>query len=92
MDLQFEWDYNKAKKNLRDHGVTFDEARTVFEDPLSYTVSDTLHSEDEERFLIIGRSIKGRLLTVVFTERPNHLRLISARKPTKAEQKAYEQE
>jgi uncharacterized protein len=58
MGLLFEWDPNKARLNVKTHGVSFDEASTAFRDPLSQTIDDPLHSEDEERFVLIGRSIQ----------------------------------
>ena len=59
MGLLFEWDTNKARLNIQKHGVSFDEASTVFRDPLSRTINDPLHSGDEERYVLIGRSIQG---------------------------------
>jgi len=64
MGLMFEWDPNKARRNLKTHGVSFDEASTAFRDPLSKTIDDPLHWEGEERFVLIGRSATGRLLVV----------------------------
>lgn len=91
MSLTFEWDPRKAARNLRDHRVSFAEAATVFADFLSATVDDPDHSEKEERFLIFGRSNQGRLLVVTFTERGEHIRLISARELTPKERKQYEE-
>lgn len=88
--LLFEWDPNKASSNFNKHGITFDEASTVFRDTLSLTIDDPLHSEDEERFIIIGMSYKNHLLVVVHTERDDKVRIISARKATKHERKYYE--
>ena len=88
--MQFEWDHNKASINLRKHDVSFTEAATVFGDPLSITVEDPDHSFDEDRFLIIGSAISGRLLIVSFVERNDHIRIISARELTSAERKSYE--
>lgn len=88
--LSFEWDIIKAESNERKHGITFDEASTVFADPLSLTIHDPLHSEDEERFVIIGGSHKNRVLTVVHTERGDNIRIISARRATKNERAYYE--
>jgi uncharacterized DUF497 family protein len=87
--FNFEWDSGKAASNLRKHGVSFDEAVTVFGDPLALTFSDTDHSETEARSRTYGVSRKGRLLVVVHTERPNKLRIISARKATRYEQSIY---
>jgi len=88
----YEWDDNKAKENLRKHKVSFEEAETVFDDPLSITVADPDHSEDEERWIDIGISKKKQILVVVYTERGKKLRIISARKATRAERKKYEKE
>jgi uncharacterized DUF497 family protein len=68
-DVEFDWDRGKAASNLRKHGVSFDEAATVFADPLSITVPDPDHSQDEERFIIVGMSFSRRLLIVAHTER-----------------------
>jgi len=88
--LSFEWDTQKAKSNEQKHGITFDEASTVFEDFLSLTIHDPLHSENEERFTSIGVSHKNRILIVVHTERGDNIRIISARKATKNERSYYE--
>ena len=87
----FEWDKNKAAKNLSKHQVSFDEAKTVFEDPLYIDFYDPDHSESEERYLIVGRSEQNKVLIVSYTERENVIRIISARKVTKAERKFYEE-
>jgi uncharacterized DUF497 family protein len=92
MQTLFEWDRRKAKANLRKHGVSFEEAQTVFTDPLSMTLPDPDHSEDEERFIDIGMSDNRRVLVVVYTERGRRIRLISARKATPVERKQYEEE
>ena len=92
MALNFEWDGKNAENNLRKHGVSFEEAVTVFSDPLSLTIDDPHHSEDEERFVIVGLSAQQRLLVVVHTERGEHIRLISARMATRKEQRVYEEE
>jgi len=89
--LRFEWDPNKAKQNLEIHGVSFDEASTVFRDTLSLAIYDPLHSEEEDRFVLIGNSHKDRLLVVVHTERGDNIRLISARKASKKEKMQYEE-
>lgn len=86
----FKWHPRKAKSNERKHGVTFDEASSVFLDTSSLTIYDPLHSEDEDRFVIIGISLKGRMLTVVHTENGDTIRVISARKATKRERNYYE--
>ncbi|MBL7105764.1 BrnT family toxin [bacterium] len=88
--LLFEWDANKAKRNIKIHGITFDEACTSFKDTLSLTIYDPLHSKEEERFILIGNSIKNRLLVVIFTERGDNIRIISTRKANKNERKYYE--
>jgi len=89
--LLFEWDPGKAKKNLRIHGITFDEASTAFKDTLSLTIYDPLHSESEDRFALVGNSCKNRLLVVIHTEHGDRIRIISARKATKNERKQYEE-
>lgn len=86
----FEWDDEKAERNLRVHGVDFQEARTVFEDPFAITIPDDLHSEDESRSIILGLSLLARVLLVVHTERKERIRIISARKATPAERFQYE--
>lgn len=88
--MRFEWNEKKALRNARKHGVTFDEAVTVFSDPLSVTIPDPEHSEDEERFVDIGSSDNGRVLVVVYTERYGRIRIISGRKATVAERRRYE--
>ena len=80
----------RQRVNEQKHGITFDEASTVFEDPLSLTIHDPLHSENEERFTLIGVSHKNRILIVVHTERGDNIRIISARKATKNERSYYE--
>jgi len=90
--VEFEWDQNKALSNKEKHGISFTEATTVFGDPMELTISDPDHSTGEFRFLSIGQSSLGNLLVVSYTEREeNHLRIISARRATKHEQKHYEQ-
>jgi uncharacterized DUF497 family protein len=89
--MKFEWDENKATKNLSKHGISFAEAKTVFEDPLYIDFYDPDHSVDEERYLIVGGSNQRRLLIVSYTERTNSIRLISARLVTRTEREAYEQ-
>jgi len=90
--IEFEWDLNKARLNLRKHGVAFKEAATVFRDPLSITFDDPDHSEEEERYIIIGLSDAGRLLMVSHTNRGNRIRVIHARELTRSEREAYEEE
>src|SRR3972149_5638753 len=89
--LLFEWDTDKARKNIKIHGVSFDEASTAFKDTLSLTIYDPLHSSKEDRFILIGNSCKNRLLVIVHTEREDKIRIISARKTTKNERKQYEE-
>lgn len=89
MPLIFGWDAEKARTNLRKHGVSFEEASTVFGDPLSLTIPDPLHSTDEERFVTIGESSAGRVIVVVHTDRGQALRLISARLATSRERRTY---
>ncbi len=91
MALLFEWDPRKARRNLTIHGVSFDEASTAFRDPLSKTINDPLHSEDEERFVLLGHSHQNRLLVVVHTERGDRIRLISARLASNRERVGYEE-
>lgn len=88
--MEFEWERNKAALNLWKHGVPFDEAKTIFDDPLYVDFYDPDHSYDEDRYIIIGQSERGRLLIVSYTERENVIRLISARKATRKERQAYE--
>ena len=91
MDLTFEWDEDKAEANLRKHQVSFDEGTTVFLDPMSLTIGDPLHSDDEDRYIDIGLSYEGRLLVVVYTERGSTIRLISCRRAKPEERRAYEE-
>ena len=92
MGYIFEWDPGKAEANVRKHGVTFDEAATVFGDPLNLLMSDPDHSLDEERYLLLGMSNRRRLLVVAFAQRPPRTRLISARRATRLERRRYEEE
>jgi uncharacterized protein len=87
----FEWDEEKAEENLKKHGVDFNEAKTVFNDPLAITICDPDHSIDEERYIDIGFSSKGRLIVVSYTERGNNIRIISSRKSLKKERENYEE-
>ncbi|OYQ63590.1 hypothetical protein B9G53_15880 [Pseudanabaena sp. SR411] len=89
--MKYEWDENKAVKNLAKHGVSFAEAKTIFDDPMYVDFYDLDHSEDEERYLIVGESNRGRLLIVSYTERRESIRIISAREVTKSEREAYEE-
>lgn len=90
--MKFEWDSKKAQRNLKVHGISFDEACTVFGDALSITIDDPLHSENEERYVIIGLSQMKRLLVVVHTERGDRIRIISARLATNKERLQYEED
>ncbi len=90
MSLIFEWDEKKADDNLRKHGVSFDEAKTVFNDPLCVTIYDPDHLSDEERYIDIGLSSKGRLIVVLYIERGEKIRIISSREATRKEQGEYE--
>jgi len=89
--MQFEWDKNKTAKNLSKHEVSFEEAKTVFDDPLYVDFYDPDHSEKEERYLIVGESNRRRLLIVSYTEKEKAIRLISAREVTRSEREAYEE-
>ncbi|RRR69711.1 MAG: BrnT family toxin [Candidatus Viridilinea halotolerans] len=86
----FEWNENKALRNIDKHGVSFEEAVTVFLDMHSLTIFDEKHSTTEDRFIDIGRSLSGRLLVVVYTERAEQIRIISARQATITERRVYE--
>lgn len=88
--MQFEWDPDKSKANLKKHKVSFEEAMTVFYDPLSATFDDSDHSIGEERFITIGYSSRDRLLVVAHTERGKTIRIISARTATAHERKKHE--
>jgi uncharacterized protein len=90
--VEFEWDPKKEAQNIRKHKVAFSEAATVFADTLSTTVPDPDHSEDEDRYIIVGLSQRSRLLLVAHTERGERIRIISARTLTPAEREAYEEE
>ena len=89
--LRFEWNPQKAAGNLRKHRVSFTEAKTVFDDPLSSTLNDDQHSEDEERLITVGISSKRRLLFVVYTESTSGIRIIGARLATATERQQYEE-
>jgi uncharacterized DUF497 family protein len=91
MSIKFEWDPRKARRNLRKHGIDFDEATTIFADTLSITIPDPDHSADEERWLTIGLSNRQRLLVVVHTEEEETIRIISARMADRLERRKYEE-
>ena len=84
-----EWDGSKNLLNQRKHRVSFEEAATVFADPLEIMIDDPDHARSEHRFISIGESFKLRLLVVSYTERGNRIRIINARKPTRRERRAY---
>jgi uncharacterized DUF497 family protein len=92
MGLRFEWDGKKAAGNSRKHGVSFPEASTAFADPLSLTIQDPPHSEQEDRFILLGESNRRRLVVVVHVERGDSIRIISARLATPRERRKYEQD
>ena len=91
MGYVFEWDPAKAELNRRKHGVAFDEASTVFGDPLAILMADPDHSVEEQGYLVLGMSTRNRLLVVAFAERPPRTRLISARSATRQERRKYEE-
>lgn len=88
--LEFEWDPVKAELNRQKHSVSFDEASTVFDDPLAVIFDDEAHSLYETREIIVGHSVQQHLLFVCFTEREGRIRIISARRATPREQQDYE--
>ena len=90
--IGFEWDFTKAKANLRKHHVAFSEAATVFRNRLSITIYDPDHSIEEERYITVGISVAGRLLMVAHTDRDGRTRIFSARELTRKEREAYENE
>ena len=90
--MEYEWDENKAAANLSKHGVSFEEAKTVFDDPLYVNFYDPDHSYGEHRFILLGESAQKRVLFVSYRERNNSIRLINAREATPSERKVYEQE
>ena len=87
----FEWDPAKAAANLIQHGVSFEQASTVFQDPLANIHDDPDHSVTERRDIIVGHSVQGQLLVVSFTDRGSKIRLISARPATRQERRDYEE-
>jgi uncharacterized DUF497 family protein len=91
MQFRFDWDEAKATSNLLRHGVSFEEASTIFYDELAKVSFDEEHSDGEQRYKIIGMSERGRLLIASFTERGETIRIISARKTTRKERKGYEE-
>ncbi len=91
MAINFEWDDKKAKSNFIKHGISFEEASTAFRDDLSLTIEDPLHSKNENRLVLIGKSINYNTLVVIHLEKTDSIRIISARKATKQEYKFYEE-
>lgn len=91
MATEFEWDEAKAGLNSSKHGISFQEAQTVFDDPLYVDFYDPDHSDEEDRYIILGVSERGRLLFVSYAERGNRTRLISAREATRRERELYEE-
>ncbi|MDT4896737.1 MAG: uncharacterized protein QOH25_1814 [Acidobacteriota bacterium] len=89
--MLFKWDESKAASNRAKHGVSFEEAATVFGDPLSDTFDDPDHSAEERRFIIIGTSEQGRMLVVAHSDDGETVRIISAREPTHSERESYEE-
>lgn len=89
--MNFQWHPSKAESNLKKHGISFDEAKTVFDDPLQIHFTDNPHSIGEQRYLCLGMSDQGRVLTIIYTEeRDETIRIISTREATKREKKRYE--
>lgn len=88
--MRVEWDSRKAARNRAKHGISFEEAATVFGDPLGRIVDDPRHSEGEQRYVLLGHSQEQRLVAVMFTERDEAIRIISARLATQQERKDYE--
>lgn len=90
--MEFDWDDSKANINLSKHGISFEEAKSVFADPFYVDFYDPDHSDDEDRYIIIGESQRHRLLVVAYTERGQVTRLISAREATRREKETYGEE
>jgi len=96
MQLIFEWDENKARANLRKHQVSFEEGKTIFNDPFLFTFAGECHSEEEERFISMGTSVANRILIAVHTEREETedilvIRIINCRRATALERQTYEE-
>lgn len=89
--MKYIWDRDKAESNQIKHGISFEEATSVFKDPLAITIPDPIHSIGEYRYITIGSSVASNLIVVVHTESGYTLRIISARKATKHERRQYEQ-
>lgn len=92
MRLTFEWDEVKAKENLKKHGVSFEEGKTIFNDPFVLTFPDADSSESEDRYINIGLSAKSRILVLTHTERRDRIRIVSCRKATAGERRYYEED
>ncbi|MCI0514740.1 BrnT family toxin [candidate division KSB1 bacterium] len=90
MKLTFEWNEEKAISNYKKHKVTFEEGKSIFNDPFLLTFPDAEHSEFEKRYINLGISLHGRILVLIHTERKNNIRIISCRKATLSERKVYE--
>ncbi|HME73850.1 MAG TPA: BrnT family toxin [Myxococcota bacterium] len=91
MQYTFEWDAQKARRNVEKHGVSFEKAVTAFSDPLSQSIPDPDHSDSEERFILMGLSRRSRLVVVAYTERGDRIRLITARLASRREKREYEE-
>lgn len=91
MSLSFEWDDKKSSENHRKHGVSFQEAKTAFNDPLAITIYDPDHSIVEDRLIDVGLSVVGRILVVCYTERGTTIRIVSSRVATRRERRIYEE-
>jgi len=90
--MDFEWNLEKSAQNLRKHGVSFEEASSVFFDPMAATIPDPLHPDpNEERFITLGYSGSHRMMVVVHCDRGDSIRIISARRATRRERKQYEE-
>jgi uncharacterized protein len=89
--MDFVWNKDKAAINLKRHKISFEEAKTIFDDQFSVTINDPKHSVKEQRYIDIGISAKGNVLVVSYTERETKIRIISCRKATKSEREIYEE-
>jgi hypothetical protein len=92
MKLIFEWDEIKSKANFKKHKVSFDEGKTIFNDPFLFTVLDKAHLTDEERYISMGLSTTGQILVLTHTDRRGKIRIISCRKATTRERRFYEED
>jgi uncharacterized DUF497 family protein len=91
LGLEFEWDLRKGAANILKHKVSFEEAATVFGDPLGRILADPRHSHGEERFVLLGLSDRRHMLAVMYVDRGKAIRIVSARKATRRERKDYEE-